>query len=139
MGRRTPLQAVRRPPASPTPHPSLAARIVDLEAQLATLRAEQRVALVRAIAIIIGPGVVFTALALWKHRRVNVDLRDALDQLHVSGPRSLGRHLQQLHDDPDLPGVAIERHGEDNRGKRWAVAVRDNYHQRACLTTPPGA
>ncbi len=96
---------------------AIAARIVELEAELAALRRQQRRALVAVILIVVGPGVVFSARELWQHRAVSRELAAALDAAGIRSPRSLGRRLGQLC------GSGLDRVGVDHDGALWTCST----------------
>ena len=73
-----------------------AQRIAALEADLAELRQLQRLELVAAISVLIGPGIVFSAVELWERQVLSPDLNSALFNAGIRSPRQLGKRLRQL-------------------------------------------
>ena len=100
----------------------MAARIRALETELAALRQQQRAELLNLIVISIGPGVVFSAKDLWRHRAVAPALQTAFDEAGIRNPRSLGKRLRQVGSlEPGL-NVGLERIGADHHdGALWMV------------------
>jgi hypothetical protein len=96
--------------------PSIADRIAHLERELRALRAEQRAEFVATIAIVVGPGVVFTAHELFQHRIVSAELAAAFDAADIHNARVLGKRLRALC------GHGLDRVGADHDGAIWMVS-----------------
>lgn len=92
---------------------STADRIRALRLELAALEQQQRADLVRTIATVIDPGVVFSAAELFEHRVVSPALAAAFEDVDIRSPRQLGKRLRQV------PGLA--RVGMEHNRALWVV------------------
>jgi hypothetical protein len=81
---------------------------------------ERHAALLVAIVEAVGDHE-FSSVELVRHAAaVGGNLRAALDALHASTPRRLGKCLKRI-EGSDCGGFAIERIGEDGSGAIWRV------------------
>jgi len=94
---------------------SIADRIAFHESALAALRQEQRAAIIAAIALAVGPGIVFSAGELWERQVLAPELRTAFAEAGIHSRKQLGKKLRQLC------GGGLTRVGEDRAGVLWAV------------------
>ena len=108
-------QTTRQPPTAeihgahvypPAPQP-LMARIAELEVQLARLRALEQLG--ATLALVIGPGIVFSAADVWEHQVLSPALTSALATAGIRNPKQLGKQLRQLT-------ACLVRVGEDRAG-----------------------
>jgi hypothetical protein len=93
---------------------SIRDRIRAHERALAGLR--QLETLAGTIALIIGPGVAFSARELFDARLLSPELAAALEDAGISSPRQLGIRLRRCC------GSGLERLGVDEHGAIWQVS-----------------
>ena len=110
----------RTPASNPADTPSassIAARIAHLETELHALRTQQRAEFIATIAIVVGPGVVFTARELFQHRVVSPALAAAFIDAGIYNARVLGKRLR------GFCGHGLERVGADHDGAIWMCSA----------------
>jgi hypothetical protein len=86
---------------------STAARLRALRLEVAELEQRTREDLRRTIVTIVGPGVAFSARALFDHRVVSPELAEAFADAGLHNARQLGKKLRQL----GLLRVGVDEHG----------------------------
>ena len=101
---------------------SLAARIAQLEAELADVRRQQHAQFLVTIGSVMPGEVDFNARELFAFRSHHPALAGAFTELGIHNARCLGRQLQQIAAaGVEAAGLRLQRIGHDRDGVVWTL------------------